>query len=323
MGIMKDNTSLIKMCVLCAVLLLISPATVQAQFGYTPNADGVSCTITNYTGSGGVVSIPTNIDGLTVTGIGDGEDSVIGNNDVTGVIIPATVIGIGDSAFATSRSLAAVTIPGSVISVGESAFANCVGLTNVTVPASVTSIGAAAFSHCEGLTNITIANGVTSIGMSAFVSCIRLTNITIPASVTNLSEDAFSGCTSLTGAYFAGNAPTVGSNVFYDDDAQLKTYYLPGMTGWSSTFWSYLNPEAVLWNPLIQATGTNFGVRSNKFGFNITGTANIPIVVQAATSLAGSTWTRLTNVLLTNGSLYFSEAQWTNYPGRYYRISSP
>jgi hypothetical protein len=26
---------------------------------------------------------------------------------------------------------------------------------------------------------------------------------------------------------------------------------------------------------------------------------------------------------LTNGSIYFSDPQWTNYPGRFYRIRSP
>ena len=55
----------------------------------------------------------------------------------------------------------------------------------------------------------------------------------------------------------------------------------------------------------------------------ITGTTNIPIVVEACTNLASPVWTPLTNVNLTNGLFYFSDAQWTNYPGRYYRISSP
>jgi len=55
----------------------------------------------------------------------------------------------------------------------------------------------------------------------------------------------------------------------------------------------------------------------------ITGTTNIPIVVEACTNLASPVWTPLTNVNLTNGLFYFSDTQWTNYPGRYYRISSP
>ena len=79
----------------------------------------------------------------------------------------------------------------------------------------------------------------------------------------------------------------------------------------------------MLWNPLIEASGAGFGVRSNRFGFNITGTTNIPIMVEACANLASPVWTALTNANLTNGLFYFSDPQWTNYPARYYRISSP
>jgi hypothetical protein len=79
----------------------------------------------------------------------------------------------------------------------------------------------------------------------------------------------------------------------------------------------------VLWNPLIKASGSSFGISNNQFGFNITGTTNIPIVVEACTNLASPVWTPLQTLTLTNGLFYFSDPQWTNYPGRFYRISSP
>jgi hypothetical protein len=66
-----------------------------------------------------------------------------------------------------------------------------------------------------------------------------------------------------------------------------------------------------------------FGVRTNRFGFNITGTANIPIVVEACTNLANPAWNPLQSCNLTNGSLYFSDPTWTNYPARLYRIRWP
>jgi len=103
-------------------------------------------------------------------------------------------------------------------------------------------------------------------------------------------------------------------------NTNVTVYYLPGTTGWSNT---YQGVPAVLWNPQIQASDGHFGVRSNQFGFNITGTANIPIVVEACTNLANPVWTPLTNVSLTNGSFYFSDPQWTNYPGRFYGIGFP
>jgi len=95
---------------------------------------------------------------------------------------------------------------------------------------------------------------------------------------------------------------------------------LRGATGWSSTFDGL---PTVLWNAAIQASGANFGVHSNQFGFNITGTNNIPVVVEVSANLANPLWTPLQNLTLTNGSFYFSDPQWTNYSNRYYRVSLP
>jgi hypothetical protein len=97
---------------------------------------------------------------------------------------------------------------------------------------------------------------------------------------------------------------------------------LPGTTGWSS-FSVNTGVSTVLWNPLIQVGGSNFGVQGNQFGFNITGTTNIPIVVEACTDLVNPVWVPLQTNALTNGSFYFSEPLQTNSPGRFYRISSP
>ena len=46
-------------------------------------------------------------------------------------------------------------------------------------------------------------------------------------------------------------------------------------------------------------------------------------MVEACTNLANPTWAPLQTYTLTNGSLYFSDPDWTNYPARFYRIRSP
>jgi hypothetical protein len=79
----------------------------------------------------------------------------------------------------------------------------------------------------------------------------------------------------------------------------------------------------VLWNPQIQTSGATFGVRTNRFGFTITGTSGLVIVVEACTSLTNPIWSPLQTITLTNGSSYFSDPQWTNYPARLYRLRSP
>jgi hypothetical protein len=69
-------------------------------------------------------------------------------------------------------------------------------------------------------------------------------------------------------------------------------------------------------------------VRTNRFGFNITGSSNLVMVVEACTDLANPVWspvgTNTLNIFIgTNGTAYFSDPQWTNYPGRFYRLRSP
>jgi hypothetical protein len=116
-----------------------------------------------------------------------------------------------------------------------------------------------------------------------------------------------------------GNAPTIpASSPPFNADETI--YYLPGTTGWSNTFSGRL---AVLWNPQIHGSGASFGVQNNQFGFHITGSTNIPIVVEACANLASPVWTPLQSLTLTNGLFYFSEPFQTHSPGRFYRISSP
>jgi hypothetical protein len=212
-------------------------------------------------------------------------------------------------------------IPDSVTNIGDSAFYVCTSLTNVTIPNSVISIGGSAFYECTCLTSVTIGNSVTSIAGAAFSNCSGLTRVTIPKSVTNIGDYAFVYCTSLNEVYFQGNAPNIGSYVFDEDN--VTVYYLPGTTGWDSTFGG--RPTA-LWSlpyPLILNNGPGFGVRTNRFGFIISWATNIFVVVDACTNLAKNTWVPVQTNTLTGGWCYFSDPQWTNYPGRFYRLRSP
>jgi hypothetical protein len=46
-------------------------------------------------------------------------------------------------------------------------------------------------------------------------------------------------------------------------------------------------------------------------------------VVEACTDLGAPVWTPLGTNTLTGGSSYFSDPQWINYSGRFYRLRPP
>ena len=293
------------------------------------------------------VTIP---DGVTSMG----SDAFADCTSLTSVNIPNGVTSIEDHAFYYCPMLTNVTIPNWVTNIGSSAFRRCSSLTDVTIPESVINIGSSAFGACDNLTAISvdptnpvycsidgvlfdksqttllqypagksgsykIPENVRNIGDYAFALNLNPTTITIPASVTNIGYEAFFSPYRLANIYFQGNAPNVEALVFYNNFISTA-YYLPGTTGWSDTFGGV---PAVLWNPKAQTSDGRFGVQANSFGFNITGTSNLVIVVEAATDFANPVWVPVQTNVLTGGAVYFSDAQWTNYPGRFYRLRSP
>jgi hypothetical protein len=206
----------------------------------------------------------------------------------------------------------------SIINIGGQAFANCISLTSVTMGNNVTSIGQGAFYSCTSLASVTIPDNVTDIGIYAFEGCTGLTNVTIGNSVTSIGDDAFANCTNLSSIYFEGDVPAFLDFGAFSDDNNVTVYYLPGTTGWGATF---DGAPAVLWNPQIQTSGASFGLHGNQFGFNITGTAGIPVLIEASTNLASPVWFPLQAITITNGLVHFSEPIQTNSTSRFYRLS--
>jgi hypothetical protein len=223
--------------------------------------DGKTVTITKYNGNAATLNIPSQIDGLLVTSIGD--RAFVSCRSLINVTIPSSVTSIGNEAFADCYSLTSVIIPPSVTSIGRSTFIYCSRLTSIAIPSSVISIGYYAFGSCESLTSIAVDNrnpvyasingvlfdknihiliqyptgrnqrtyvipsSVTSIGAYAFSQCSSLTSVTIPSSVTYIGSEAFPGCSSLTSIAVDNLNPAYASinGVLFDKNIRsLITY---------------------------------------------------------------------------------------------------
>jgi len=281
------------------------------------------------------VTIPNSITTIS-------DDAFAWCSDLTNVMIPNSVTTISDDAFIYCMNLTSVTIPNSVTSIGFVAF-YWSGLTSVAIPDSVTNVGFGAFAWCFSLTNaivgnnvpsmdglftrdsslmnVTVGNSVTYIGHGAFSLAI-LTGLTLPSTVTNIDSMAFSGC-SLQQLFFEGNAPTAdgvpdgsaeGSYSIFTDDGIGTVYYLPGTSGWGSTFGGW--PTA-LWLPQTQLA-SNSSAFTNGFGFNINWASGQTVVVEASTNLLN--WTPVSTNTLVNGTSAFVDPSWTNSPQQFYRV---
>ena len=178
--------------------------------------DASTGTVTDCDSAVTVANIPSAIEGVPVTAIGN--EAFYYCKALTSITIPDSVTTIGDSAFYYCYNLTSITIPDSVTSIGDFAFADCSGLTSITIPDSVTTIGDSAFSDCYDLTSITIPDSVTAIGDSAFYRCYNLTSITIPDSVTTIGDSAFYYCEALTSIIIPDSVTSIGDYAFYDCD---------------------------------------------------------------------------------------------------------
>jgi len=259
-----------------------------SPYNFTTNNGTI--TITKYKGVGGAVEIPSKINGLPVTSIG--EAAFWNCISLTSVTIPNSVTSIGDLAFMYCP-LTKVTIPNSVTNIGVEAFFGCQKLTNVSISKSVTNIMAPVFWECPNLTGITvdannpsyssvdgvlfnksqtilvkcpegragtytIPTSVTDIGENAFLSCTRLTNVTIPSSVTNIGGGAFSGC-NLTNITIPASVVNIGGGAFQECKHLTSVTIPTSVTSIGDVaFWNCAN----LTNITIPESVTNIGKRA-------------------------------------------------------------
>ena len=217
---------------------------------YTLNADNLTCTVTGIGECTDTeIVIPSEIDGYTVTTIGDRAFST--NTSITAIFIPDTIISIGARAFYGCTGITEMTIPASVTKIGTQIIYKCDALNTLNynsiyynsdntflLDSSVekivfggTAIPANILKNCTTVKNIEIKDNVKSIGNSAFYNCDSLISVIIGNGVTGIGDYAFYDCENLTDVALGSGVKGIGEEAFGNCDS-LKNVYITDIVNW-------------------------------------------------------------------------------------------
>ena len=174
--------SLMIICTLPVVSRTTANAATSGDFEYTVNPDGVSVTITGYTGEGGDIAIPDTLDAKTVTKIN--INAFRYNTTLENIILSNNITYIGPQAFEKCSNLQSIILSNTLEEIGGGCFSHCSSLAEIELPASLKTIGNSAFAY-SGLLNITIPENITLIETYAFACCDSLSGITVSESNPN------------------------------------------------------------------------------------------------------------------------------------------
>ena len=123
----------------------------SGDFSYELMGDGAA-RITGYSGEGGALEIPAELDGYPVTVIG--REAFYQCAGLTSATIPAGVERIEASAFYCCEELASVELPAGLKGIDEYAFYECGSLAAIALPEGLETIGADAFDDCDSLASV-------------------------------------------------------------------------------------------------------------------------------------------------------------------------
>lgn len=102
------------------------------------------------------------------------------------------------------------------------------------IPDSVTLIPYYSFVDCYQPTSVKIGRILTTIAEGTNSHCISLISITVGENVNVIENFTFFDCPSLKEIIFLGDAPACGEYWVYDYDPELKIYYSPNSTGFTT-----------------------------------------------------------------------------------------
>ncbi len=171
--------------------------------------------LTKYTQSSVEFIIPTEIDGKTVTSIGN---NCFANSNVHRIFIPDTITEIKEYAFHNCELLEELSLSNNIEVLQSNAFGKCTGLKSIKIPKTLKDAhskysGVSAFSGCVNITEMTFEDGIEVIP-SCLAIGTGIKSLTFPDSVKIISENAFENCTSLSEVTLPKNIEELCSKAF-------------------------------------------------------------------------------------------------------------
>ena len=195
--------------------------------------------LTKYEGYDWTVSIPTEIEGMPVTAIGNGAFAQ--NTYLDELVLPEGITSIGQGAF-EGTGLYTITLPATLEHVSPAAFSEMRHLEQFVVAegnAVVSSVDGVLFSadgetlisypNAKG-TSYRIPDGVKEIGYGAFAGS-DVTSVTLPEGLETIERAAFLGCDKLEAIDFPRSLASIGTAAFggsgsFKTFAPIKTVYI-------------------------------------------------------------------------------------------------
>ena len=217
----------------------------SGQWLYFDKGDHIS--VCGYSGNDEHITIPSEIDGKTVTELSYGGKSLESdsrrffgvNSDPYGesdgdseggeavtkhITVPNTVTKIGENTFYECSCLERADMPEGLTYIGNSAFMYCSRLAKADIPSTVTVIKNNAFVS-TAIDSLDLPEGLEYIGSRAFLNT-KITRLKIPDSVKYIGNRAFGFCWSLEEAVLSANITIIPEDVFINC-VKLKSLEIP------------------------------------------------------------------------------------------------
>ena len=211
----------------------------------------------------GIVSVPAELDGYTVTTIG--AWALYDRKNLTGVNLPATVTNIGRYGMDRSISLLTISKNNPVLSdrnanivVIDSTNTVIFGCNGSTIPEGIVAIGEDAFRECSFPSVPQLPTSLRSVGTRAFFNCSGMMGLILPEGLENIDTQGFGSC-GLQSISFPSTLNSLGSAAF--DDNNFTSVYIPATLTWISS--SPFEHNSNLTEIIVDAANPNYDSRDN------------------------------------------------------------